>query len=175
MEAAIITALGMLAIVLIERIFDNRRRREQLQKEREVDARERHRRVRDEPLLKLRVELARMATKNERLINYTQMLHTAIPAPPREELNRWIEQAREDLNDYIDKGELGHVLFTIDDEKIVDRVANLQRDYRMAFYRNTMFEKLPFEEQTQAINQSIKLAEQVREIQALINERLEKL
>ena len=175
MEAAIITALGMAAIALIERIFDNRRSGQQIQRERERECHERHRRLRDEPLLTLRRELARMATKNARLLSITQMLHTAIPAPPKEELEEWLDHARRGFNDYLQSGEFGQVLFTIDDKEIVERVNELEKDFRMAFYRNTLFANLSIDEQKKTFTQSAELARQVREIQGLINQRLEQL
>ena len=175
MEAAIITAFGMLAIGLVERIFDNKRFSKQLEREREVEVRDRHRRVRDEPLLRLRAELARMATKNQRLINNTQMLHTAIPAPPEEELNECIEQAIKDLNDYIERGEFYQVLFTIDNNEIVEKADKLEKDYRLAFLRNTTFSKIADDEMSKVSTQNKELANQVREIQALINQQLEQL
>jgi hypothetical protein len=175
MEAAIITAIGMFAIALIERIFDNRRFSQQIQREREREAHERHRRLKDEPLLNLRKELAHMATKNERLVNLTRMLHTAIPAPPKEELEKWIAQARQDFNDYIESGEFGQVLFTVADKEIVEKVKKLQRDYQWAYNRNIMFSELPLGEKTKTLTQGEELAEQVREVQELINQRLEEL
>lgn len=140
-----------------------------------MEARERRRRVRDEPLLKLKAELARMATKNERLVNTTKMLHTAVPAPPKEELKKWIDQAVKDFNDYMESGEFGQVFFTIDDKELVEKVDKLQTDYRTAFYRNTMFAELPLDEQKKALTQTEELAGQAREIQDLINQRLEEL
>jgi len=175
MEAAIITAIGMLAIALVERIFDNKRLSQQIQRERERESHERHHRLKDEPLLNLRKELALMATKNERLVGITRMLHTAIPAPPKEELEKWINQARQDFNDYMESGEFGQVLFAIEDKEIIERVNELQKGYRIAYYRNTMFTELSTDEQTKALTQSEELAEQVREIQGLINRRLEEL
>jgi hypothetical protein len=175
MEAAIITAIGMFAIALIERIFDGRKFSQQMRRERDKESRERHRRLKDAPLLNLRKELARMATKNDRLVGITTMLHTAIPAPPKEELEKWIAKAQQDFNDYIESGEFGEVLFIVEDKEIIERVKKLQNGYRMAYYRNTMFKDFPIDEKTKTLTQNEELAEQVREIQELINQRLEGL
>lgn len=148
--------------------------KKQLEQRNEIDYRQWRRNVRSEPLLKLRAELANMATKLEKLAKRGK---TFSPIKTQEQEEEVLKQAVNDWNNYLERGSLEKVLYSQFDAEIVNRVRDIRNDYL-----NTYSDVVTFKEQLSAVEfgKAARAAEEkirpmVGEVQELINKRLEEL
>jgi hypothetical protein len=148
----------------------------ELNRQREIESRQRRWEVRDAPLLKLRDELAVMATKNHRMVTTASMLHTNIlSGATDEQIKEWLDNSIKDWNKYVDSGAFEQVLFTVGDKEILDKVERVRLEYKRGYIKNIHWKSLPVEELTKILDLPKELKEDVREVQELINKRLEEL
>lgn len=136
--------------------------------------RERRREVRSAPLLKVRDELARMATMQNRVVNAANRLNTG-DGDAKEKATKELQDAMNDWNAYLSKGDLVQTLFIQCDSELFNKVFEIQESY-IASYNDLMrYKELKRAEQEKAIKSSGKIWQKVVEVQELINKRLEEL
>jgi len=136
----------------------------QLQSAREMDSRQRKREVRGEPLLKLRAELARMATKRDRLLASRDRAQASARKQhidmTEEEAKRELQEAENDWNAYRSSGDLPQILFLQYDTELRNKVEEIRRDSWFDIHAREVRER----------NKA-----RVIEVQSLINKLLEEL
>jgi len=144
--------------------------RKQLEQQSKIDSRHWKRKVRSKPLLKLRDELARMATKLHTLVTNTQLPHNQSVITEKEQ-----QRALEDWRDYVTSGEFLPTLYLQYDKDLKKRVEEIEGDYMLLFEYALNYRSLKSNELRtfREISQSIK--SKILEVQELINKRLEKL
>lgn len=152
----------------------DKRFNKELERTREVESRERRREVRSEPLLKLRSELARAASKHEWLAAAAYMQHTR-RGITEEQAQEILKEVSDDYNSYMRSGELFTTLFMVDDMELIKKVDEIRNEYTKSYSIS-----LDFKDHTSVeIGEALKVLETNRQrivdIQALINKRLEEL
>jgi hypothetical protein len=137
--------------------------------------RERQREVRSEPLLKLRNELAVMATKLEKLAKQGKSF--TVPNKTREQEKEALDKAEKDWNNYMAEDYLEKVLYSQFDAEIVNRVREIRNKYLDTYDAVVTYEKelsaTEFGKAARAAEEEIR--PKVAEVQELINKRLEEL
>lgn len=97
--------------------------------------------VKSEPLMKLRIELARMAAKGERVVSLTKSMMSQEYMDS--EYQGWLKdgqvsnelkEAMGDWNTYMASGEFQQVLFMQYDVKLVEKVEEIKDDYDLVRY-----------------------------------------
>lgn len=172
----IITAVSMYFITRLQVSHSDKRFDKELERAREVDSRERRREVRGQPLLKLRSELACVAAKYERLVSAAQTQHTRpMPVISDEVARKVLEEARDDMNEYLRSGELTKTLLMIEDKDLIDRVAEINKDYDESYYVNISFQEFPSLDIGKAMQVFERNKARIVETQGIINKRLEEL
>ena len=166
---------GLFALVgvIFGGLFSYLGMRQQLKQRNEIDSRTWRRNIRSEPLLKLRAELAIMASKLDKLVKAAYHSHGMATEQAKEEF----ERAKNDWGSYLASDDLSQVLFILDDQEIIDLVKKARDEYldsynELTFYREELtavevgeFARAPEE----------KIRSEIINIQALINKRLEEL
>ncbi len=146
----------------------------ELAKAREEAQRQRRWEVRSEPLLKLRTELAVMATKLEKL---AKRGNTFSPIKTREQTEEVLKQAVNDWNNYLEGDYLEKVLYSQSDAEIVNRVREIRNEYLdtydLVVTDRKGLSQTEFGKAARAAEE--KTRPKVAEVQELINKRLEKL
>ncbi len=135
--------------------------------------RERRREFRGEPLLKLKTELARMASKLDKLVKAAYHSHGMAAEQAKEEF----ERAKNDWGNYLASDDLSQVLFILDDQEIIDLVKKTRDEYLNSYEELTFHrEELTARETGEyARAPEEKIRSEVINIQALINRKLEEL
>ncbi len=186
---ALIVALSTLGATFIQNRHSAKRLDKELKRARETDYRQRRREVRGEPLLKLRNELAVMATKQERLATTSSAYLDLFGNSDREEIKekgKELRDARDNWNIYSASGILKGILFLQSDEEVVNEVEEILKDYIRAY---VFFENYWDTDEVLADDSwELKEAElrkyrnvfesnrnKIIEVQELINKRLEEL
>lgn len=106
----------------------------QLKAQREADKRERQREVRDEPLVKLRDELARMAEKLEKIVAFAARVPVIDGVPLESDENfKDAEKAIDDWNEYIDSGDFYRVEHMQYDHELAREAHKILHEYRLAY------------------------------------------
>jgi len=136
--------------------------------------RQRRREIRSEPLLKLRDELARMATKQDRLVSWAHRQHTRFGITEEEAKNQ-LQAAAEDWNTYIAGGDFTETLFLQYDTELVKRVDEILKDYRESYIDAIYYKDLKATELGKAMEVFERNKTRTIEVQELINKRLEEL
>ncbi len=173
--ASAISALLTFFITKMQVSHSDKRLTKQLESAREADYRQRRREVRSEPLLKLKVQLAIMAAKQERMVDATRSWYGPIGTAQKEETKKELQEAVDDWRDYGRKGDFLQTLFLQYDpelRELVERIASkylLLREYALD-YKNLRPEQL---KEFRELSQEIK--NRIPEVQELINKRLEEL
>jgi hypothetical protein len=163
---------GLFALfgVIVGGLFSYLGIKQQLKRQSEIDSSQWRRKVRGEPLLKLRDELANMATKLHILVTNTQMPSNQSIITEKEQ-----QRALEDYRDYMTSGEFLPTLYLQYDEELNKQVDEIESAYLLLFeyalnYKNLKSEGLKtFRETSQSVRNKITTA------QELINKRLEEL
>ena len=148
--------------------------RQQLKQRSEIDSRTWRRKVRSDPLLKLRDELATMATKLEKLAKRGKSF---TPIKTKEQEDEVLKQAVNDWTNYVKGDYLEKVLYSQSDAEILNRVREIRNDYLNTYsdvvtYREEL-SSVEFGEAARAAEEKIR--PKVAEVQELINKRLEEL
>ncbi len=124
---AVVVALSTLGAASIQSWFSNKRFVIELGRAIGVDIRKRKWEVRSESLLKLRAELALMATKLHTLVTNTQLPRNQLVITEKE------QQALEDWRDYMTSGEFLPTLYLQYDEELKKRVKGIEGNYLLLF------------------------------------------
>ena len=158
---AIIVALSTLGATCLQNWWSNKRFQQRLDREKAIESQRRRREVRSEPLLKLRAELANMATKLHTLVANTQ--------------EKKQQQALEDLRDYMTSEDFLQASYLQYDKKLLKMVEGIQNKYLLLFEYALDFKDLKADERKsfRQIFQEVKA--RIPEVQELINKRLEEL
>jgi len=146
----------------------DKRLEKELERAREADERQRRWEVRSKPLLKLRDELALMATKLQKLI--INNMNQSVIINEKE-----TQQVFEDWNNYMTSGEFLPTLYLQYDEELKKQFEGIEGDYLLLFEYALGYKNLKREELStfREISQSIK--NKILDAQELINKRLEEL
>ncbi|MBU2608824.1 MAG: hypothetical protein KKF26_05845 [Chloroflexi bacterium] len=168
---AIIVALSTLGATFIGNRLSSKRFEMELARQREVDERQRKWIVRSEPLLKLRSELAIMATKESKLVAVAYKQHTTRFLFSEEELKDTLD----DSNSYLASGDFANALLTLDDTEIVNKAREILTDYQKSYTNAMRYSELKTKERRQALDLVEINRNKVIEVQSLINKRLEEL
>ncbi len=167
---------GLFALlgVLAGGLFTYLGMKKQLEQQRELDSRQWRRKVRSEPLLKLRKELATMATKLEKLAKRGK---TFTPIKTKEQEDEALKQAQNDWETYVSEDHLEIVLYSQFDAEILNRVREIRNIYLNTYDEVVTYGKelsfTEFGKAARAAEETIR--PKVREVQELINRKLEEL
>jgi len=168
---------GLFALlgVLFGGLFSYLGMRQQLKQRSEIDSRTWRREVRREPLLKLRDELATMATKLEKLAKQGKSF--TVPISTKEQEEEALRQAKNDWGNYMAGDYLEKVLYSQADADIVNRVREIRNEYLDTYDEVVTYGKelspTEFGKASRAAEEKIR--PKVIEVQELINKRLEEL
>ncbi len=152
---------------------DGRFERE-LERAREADSRHRRWKVRNEPLLKLRSEVAIMAAKQDKLVAFTLRYrdHARIGIP-EEVAKKEAQEAYDASNKYLASGDFVQVLFTQYDTQLANKAREI-----LVNYRNSLISAVDYTSQeplTESLNLWERNKAKIIKVQELINKRLEEL
>ncbi len=188
---AFIVALSTLGATIIQNRHSAKRFEKEFERAIVTDHRQRRREVRSEPLLKLRNELAHMATKQDKLVTASSTYLDLFGSSDREEIKekgKELRDARNDWNTYLASGILKQILFLQYDEEVVSKVEEILKDYDKAyvFFENywdrdldEVFDNDLWKLRETELGEQRKVFERNRnkiiEVQELINKRLEEL
>jgi hypothetical protein len=140
----------------------------------DVENRKRKWEVRSTPLLKLRAELADVATKLDTLVADARRININFGGT-KEEAEEKLEKSRKEYNEYVEKGTLGMTLFEQFDTDLVIRVEEIQTNYRQAFHEHTNYKMMDAESMKHAFKVHDENKRKIIEVQELINKKLEEL
>jgi len=172
----IVTGLITLYVTRSQLIHSEKQLDKQLQSQKEVDSRERRREIRGQPLLQLRVELGRMASKQERLVVSAHQLHGRTSLGD-EEARSELQEAANDWNTYMASGEWQQTLFTQYDIKLVELVRQILKEYGTSYTYAMLFVTgaISGGEVAKAMQVFDRNRARIAKVQSQINDRLEKL
>ena len=171
----IIVALSTFSITKMQVRSSDRHFEKELARQREVDERQRRWEVRGEPLLKLRHELANMATKQDKLVAAASRQHTRIGGGTDEEARRELQVAMDDWNAYVTSGDFAQTLLIQYDTDLVKQVEEIRRDYQKSYFYHLYYQQMDEEKLLEAMMVFEKNRTKIVEVQELINKRLEEL
>ena len=155
--------------VILGGLFSYLGMRQQLKQRSEIDSRTWRREVRSKPLLKLREELAYMASMQNRIIDLANEQRTR-DDEAKEKVSIKLQDAFEDWDTYLARRDLVQTLFVQYDSELFNKVYEIQESYIACYYKF-----LNKAEQEEAIKSWGKTWPKVIEAQELINKRLEEL
>ena len=153
----------------------DRRFERELERAREADYHQRRWEVRGEPLLKLRIELARMANKQDNLVAAASRQHTRIGGGTGEEAERELQDAADDWNAYLASGDFAQTLLIQYDTDPVNQVEEIRKDYQKSYFYHLYYQQMDEEKLLEAMKVFEKNRTKIVEVQELINKRLEEL
>ena len=149
---------------------DKRFERE-LERARETDSHKRQWEVRSKPLLKLRTELALMATKLDKLVIATKS-HSD---NTKEGENKELQQTLDDWNAYVESLRFPQTLYLQYDAELLKLVEQIRSDYLLRFEYALDYKLLRAEQRKEFRELSQKIETRLPKVQELINKRLEEL
>jgi hypothetical protein len=169
-----VTALFTLSGVLAGGFFSYLGMKKQLEQRGEIDSRQWRRKVRSEPLLKLRAEVAIMATKQYKLVAFTYRYREHARIGISEEVaKKELQETADDCNDYLASGEFAQALFMQSDVELMNKAREILNNYQK-WLTSAMYYT-----SEKALQKSLDLIEKntarITEVQELINKRLEEL
>lgn len=174
----IITGLITLYITMTQMKHSEKQLQKQLESKTEAEARQRRREIKSEPLLKLRAELARMASKQQRLVALAHRQHTRSNLSD-EQVKKILQEAIDDWNKYMANGDLDRTLFIQDNVELIDKVNEINKDYAFSYVTADLFITNPSITTPQAMKDALHVFDKnkvkIAELQSLINKRLEEL
>ena len=169
-----ISALLTFFITKMQVRHSDRRFERELERAREGDYHQRRWEVRGELLLKLRAELALMATKQDKLVASAHKLHTRF-GMTEEEAKGQLQENVDDMNAYLASGNFQQALFMQDDAELINKVDEIIRDYRSSYIDAMYYKELKATELGKAMEVFERNKTRIIETQSLINKRLEEL
>jgi hypothetical protein len=170
---ALIVALSTLGGALLTNWWANKRFKQELERAREQDSKQRRREIRGEPLLKLRSELALMATKLDSIVSLLQP--RVLTAGEKNKQEETLKRNLSDFNDYVSSGDFQKTLFMQWDSEIINKVQAIEKDYLISYFILADHNYSNAEEMKQAIRVSEINKNRIIEVQEIINKRLEEL
>lgn len=169
-----ISALLTFFITKMQVSHSDKRLKMELERAREADERRRRWEVRNEPLLKLRHELACMAFKLKKLVIDTRGQHYRSNVTDGE-INKELERAVEDLKVYLANGDFMQALYLQYDAELLQIMDNIISSYSLLFEYALDYKRLRFDLQKEFNRLSQEIEKKIPEVQELINKRLEEL
>jgi hypothetical protein len=147
----------------------------QLEQQKELNKREWLRKVRSDPLLKLRSELASMASKLDKLAKSAHSLSFVSNRPEEQQTQQALNEAVLEWDTYIHGNDLEQALKTVDNAQVKQLIRDIRTEYLVAFdygayYRDELTAK-ELGEKSREIES--KIDDRVTQAQALINKILE--
>ncbi|MDP2917288.1 MAG: hypothetical protein Q8O16_05080, partial [Dehalococcoidia bacterium] len=172
---AFIVALSTLGATFLQSRYSAKRFEKEHERAIVTYYRERRKEVRSEPLLKLRGELALMATKGDRLAKRGNDF--TVPNKTEEQTNVALEEAIDDWNKYILGDYLQQTLNMQADLELVQLIKEIRNKYVDTYHVVVTYrEETPPSELNKARRAAEEqIAPKVAQAQALINKRLEEL
>ncbi|MEE8194259.1 MAG: hypothetical protein V3T73_02005 [Dehalococcoidales bacterium] len=167
-----ISALLTFFITKMQVGHSDKRLEKQLERDRDVDYRQRRREVRSEPLLKLRDGLASMAARLDRLVINTKFSRNLLN--PTKEEDNGVQQALEGLRKYMTSEEFLPIRYLQYDKELVKLMGGIEDDYVVLLIMNLASKELK-QESKELEKESQKRKTRIPVIQELINKRLEEL
>lgn len=157
---------GLFALlgVLVGGLFTYLGLREQLKQQKDVNNIEWRHKVRSEPLLKLRNELAVIATKSDKVVYVSREYQKSIGTPGEEKAKKEQQDVLHDWHIYAGSGILRQIILIQYDKELVKKVNEIVEHYVESYDATTQGEEL-----------AVKTWPIVIEVQELINKRLEEL
>jgi hypothetical protein len=167
--------LFTLAGVLAGGLFTYLGLKKQLEQQTGIDEKEWKRKIKSAPLLKLRDELAEMATKGDRLAKRGNDF--TVPAKTKEQTNAALQEAISDWNNYIKGDYLTKVLNMQADRDLKELIKEIRKEYVDTYDDVVTFrEELSSAELGRASRSAEEeIAPKVVQAQELINKKLEEL
>lgn len=166
--------LFALAGVLAGGLFSYLGMKKQLRQQREMDSCQWRRGVRSEPLLKLRTELAIMASKLKMLVIDTRGQHYRSNIT-EEERNKEFERAVENLKVNLENGDFLQALNLQYDAELLHMMDHLTSSYSLLFTYALHYESLSLDLRKEFNKIYQEIEAKIPEVQELINKRLEEL
>ena len=148
--------------------------KKQLEQRSKIDSRQWQRKVRSEPLLKLRNELALMASKQDKLVA-TASQHTILSSKPAEDTKRELQEAIDNWNAYIASDDYHLTLLVQYNTDLVNQVEEIWKDYNESFFYLVFPQEADAERMKKAIRASERNKAKIIKVQELINTLLENL
>ncbi len=170
-----VSALLTFFITKMQVRHSDKRFERQLENGREADYHQRRWEVRGEPLLKLRAELANMATKQDKLVAAASRQHTRIGGGTDEEAKRELQGAADDWNAYLASGDFAQTLLIQYDTELVNKVEEIRKDYQKSYFYHLYYQQMDEEKLLEAMEVFERNKTRIIEVQSLINKRLEEL
>jgi hypothetical protein len=133
---AVIVALSTLGGAFLQNWFSHKRFKAELGRTIDVENRKRKWEVRSEPLLKLRAELAVMATKQEKLAAVSSTYLDLFGSSDTEEIQKTskeLKEARDNWETYLASENLMKILFLQSDNEFVDKVEDVLKTYNKVY------------------------------------------
>ncbi len=169
-----VSALLTFFITRMQVSHSDKRLEKELERAREADERRRRWEVRSKPLLKLRNELALMASKLKPLVLDTRGQHYRSDIT-EDEKNKELERAAEDLKVYLANGDFLQALSLQYDTELLQMVDNIVSKYYLLFTYALHYESLRPDLREEFGKLSLEIDEKIPEVQELINKKLEEL
>ena len=172
---SVVSALLTFFITKMQVSHSDKRLEKQIVSAREADYQQRRREVRGEPLLKLRIELANMASKQDKLAAaaYRQL---NIIGVTEEQARAELQSAVDDWNTYVASGDFAQTLFMQCDAELVNKIEGIRKDYQESNFVALYFQIV---KDAAKLSEAMKVIEKnkarIIEVQELINKRLEAL
>ena len=168
-----VSALLTFFITRMQVSHSDKRLEKELERAREADERQWRRKVRGEPLLKLRDALAVMATRLHILVTNTQLPRNQSDIEEVE--NKESQRALEDWRDYMTRGEFLPTLYSQYDTELIHLVEPIENGYLLLFEYALNWKNLIEGERKSFREISLNTKNEIPEVQELINKRLEEL
>ena len=170
---------GLFALVgvLAGGLFTYLGMKKQLEQQSKLDSRHWKREVRGKPLLKLRDELARMATKLNMLVLVTQVHDKGEgwEGIEEERQNKELQLAADEWKDYGTSRDFLQAFYLQYDEELLKLVENIRSHYLFLFEYALDWKSLKTDEFRSFRELFEKVKSEIHEVQELINKRLEEL
>jgi len=164
-----VSALLTFFITKMQVSHSDKRLEMELERAREADERRRRWEVRSVPLLKLRHELAQMATKQNKVVVAAHEIQDS-NGLARKQAEENLQKAQDDWITHTRNGDLLRSLFTQYDTELCQKVLKVSVDYETSY--NTI---MHVEDIQEASALSEEIWPEVTEVQGLINRKLEEL
>lgn len=164
--------------VILGGLFSYLGMRQQLKQRSEIDSRAWRREVRGKPLLKMREELAVMATKLDKLAKCAHSIaFMSSRYVSEEQLKQAWDEASTELNRYMSGNDLELALKIVDDAEIKKKVREIRTEYLVSIDKGKIFkQELSIQQRGEAAREiEEKIDPKVTEAQALINKTLVEL
>jgi hypothetical protein len=169
-----ISIIGTFLVTKMQVAHSDKRLDREIQRVVEADYRNRRREVRSEPLIKLRIELAHMANKQDKLVAAASRQHTRFGGTD-EDTRKELQEAVDDWNNYLAIGDFAQTLYIQYDTDLVKKAEDIRRDYQKSFFYHLHFQDIDGEQLLEAMKIFEENRNRIIEVQDLINKRLEEL